>query len=54
MPVFPLSVKTVLLVPVQTVAAPAIDPATDAGFMVTVVADEFAVEHDPLWTTALN
>ena len=45
MPVFPLRVRTVLLVPVQTVVAPAIDPATEEGFTVTVVADEFAVEQ---------
>ena len=44
-PVLALRVRVVLFVPVQTVVAPAIDPATEAGFTVTVVVDEFAVEQ---------
>ena len=51
-PVFPLKVSTVLLVPVQTVAAPVILPAIDAGFTVIVTLDVLAAEQAPLVTTA--
>ena len=52
-PVLPLKVKTVLLVPVQTVAAPLMLPETDAGFTVIVTLDVVAEEQTPLVTTAL-
>ena len=46
-PVFPLKVKSVLFVPVQTVVAPSIVPATDAGSSVTVtVAVELVEQGD--------
>ena len=51
-PVFPLKVKTVLLVPVQTVAAPLMLPATDAGVTVIVTLDVVAEEQTPLVATA--
>jgi hypothetical protein len=35
-PIFPLNVNTVLFVPEQTVAPPAIDPPTLAGLTVTI------------------
>ena len=52
-PVLPLSVSTVLFVPVQTVAAPLIVPATEAGLTVTVALAVLAAVHTPLVTTAL-
>ena len=52
-PVLPLKVRTVLLVPVQTVVAPAIDPATEAGFTVIVTLEVVAEEQTPLVETAL-
>ena len=52
-PVCPLKVNTVELVPVQTVALPAIVPPTDAGLTVTVAVALFAAAQDPLVTTAL-
>ena len=52
-PVLPLKVKTVLLVPVQTVAAPVMLPATEAGLTVIVTLDVVAEEQAPLVTTAL-
>ena len=53
LPVCPLKVNTVELVPVQTVALPAIVPPTDAGLTVTVAVALFAAVQDPLVTTAL-
>jgi hypothetical protein len=52
-PVLPESVKVVLLLPVHTVAAPVIVPATDIGFTVTVALAVLAAAHTPLVTTAL-
>jgi hypothetical protein len=52
-PVLPDSVKVVLFVPVQTVAAPAMVPATDTGFTVMVALGELAAVQTPLVTTAL-
>ena len=53
MPVFPLKVKVVLLVPVQTVAAPLILPETEVGVTFITTPDEVAEEQTPLVTTAL-
>jgi hypothetical protein len=52
-PVLPESVSTVLLLPVHTVAAPLMVPATDIGFTVMVALDVVTEEHTPLVTTAL-
>jgi hypothetical protein len=52
-PVLPESVKVVLFVPVQTVAAPLIVPATDTGFTVMVALALLVELHTPLVTTAL-
>ena len=52
LPVLPLKVSTVLLVPVQTVVAPLMLPATDAGVTVIVTLDVVAAEQVPLVTTA--
>ena len=52
-PVLPLRVNTVLLVPVQTVVAPVIDPATEVGFTVIVTLEVVAEEQTPLVETAL-
>ena len=52
-PVLPLRVRVVLLVPVQTVVAPAMLPATEAGFTVIVTLDVAPEEHTPLVETAL-
>jgi len=52
-PVLPESVSVVLLLPVHTVAAPLMVPATDTGFTVMVALDVVADEHAPLVTTAL-
>ena len=51
-PVFPLKVSTVLLVPVQTVAAPVMLPATDVGLTAIVTLEVVAELHAPLVTTA--
>ena len=51
-PVFPLKVSTVLLVPVQTVAAPVMFPATDAGVTDIVTLEVVADEQTPFVTTA--
>ena len=51
-PVCPLSVSVVELVPVQTLAEPAIEPPTEAGLTVTVAELLFAVAQLPLCTTA--
>ena len=51
-PVFPLNVKVVLLVPLQTVAAPLMLPATLAGFTVIVTLEVVAEAQAPLVTTA--
>ena len=48
-----LNVKTVELVPVQTVVPPEIDPPTEVGDTVTVAVALFAAEHAPLVITAL-
>jgi hypothetical protein len=49
LPVFPESVKTVLLASGHTDVAPAIEPATDAAFTVTVsVAAALAQPPEPL------
>ena len=45
-PVLPLSVKVVLLVPVQTVASPAIDPPTEEPLIVTVTGSRDVDVHD--------
>ncbi len=52
-PVCPLKVKAVELVPVQTVALPAMVPPTDAGLTVTVAVALFAAAQEPLVITAL-
>ena len=52
-PVLPFKVNTVLLVPVQTVAAPLMLPATDAGVTVIVTLAVVAEEQTPFVTTAL-
>ena len=51
-PVFPLKVSTVLLVPLQTVVAPVMLPATDAGVTVIVTLEVFAGAQTPLVITA--
>ena len=51
-PVFPLKVKTVLLVPVQTVVAPLMLPETDVGLTAIVTLEVVAELHTPLVTTA--
>ena len=53
LPVWPLKVNTVELVPVQTVALPAMVPPTDAGLTVTVAVVELAAAQAPLVITAL-
>jgi len=52
-PVFPLKVSVVELVPVQTVALPAIVPPTEAGETVTVAVALLAAAQTPLVITAL-
>ena len=52
-PVYPLKVRVVEFVPVQTVAPPAIDPPTDAGVTVMVAVALFAAAQTPLVMTAL-
>ncbi|MEQ9490909.1 MAG: hypothetical protein RIM72_18175, partial [Alphaproteobacteria bacterium] len=52
LPVWPLSVKVVLFVPLHTVAPPEILPPTDPGPTVTVAVLLFAELQDPLVTTA--
>ena len=52
-PVYPLKVKVVEFVPVQTVALPAIFPPTEAGETVMVAVALFTSEHAPLVITAL-
>ena len=52
-PILPLKVNTVLLVPVQTVAAPVMLPATEVGFTAIVTLEVVADEQTPLVTTAL-
>ncbi len=52
-PVYPLKVKIVELVPVQTVALPAIDPPTAVGMAVMVAVVLLSAAHAPLVTTAL-
>ena len=47
-PVCPLKVNVVLLVPEQTVAAPATVPPSDTGVILTVAAALFAGEQTPL------
>ena len=51
-PVLPLSVNVVLFVPVQTVVAPPIVPATLVGLTVMVDTDEISLLQTPLVTTA--
>ena len=51
-PVFPLNVKVVLLVPLQTVPAPLMLPAMLAGFTVIVTLGVVAEVQLPLVTTA--
>lgn len=51
-PVWPDKVNMVLLVPEHTAALPAILPPTDVGLTVTVIYDELASAHAPLFTTA--
>jgi len=52
-PVYPLNVKVVEFVPVQTVALPAIVPPTDTGETVTVAEALFAVAQTLLLMIAL-
>ena len=52
-PACPLKVNTVLFVPEQTLALPAIVPPTDAGKTVTVAVVLYAAAHEPFVTTAL-
>ena len=52
LPVFPLKVKTVLLMPEQTVVAPLMLPATDTGLTEIVTDVVVANEQTPLVTTA--
>ena len=52
-PVWPLKVRIVLLVPVQTAVAPAMLPATDVGLTVIVMLDVVSELQAPLVTTAL-
>ena len=47
---FPLKVKRVLLVPLQTVLAPLILPATDTGFTAIVLLALVSAAHTPLVT----
>jgi hypothetical protein len=53
-PVCPLKVRVPLVDPEQIVVPPLTLPPTDAGFTVTVVADEVAEAQEPLCTTARN
>ncbi len=53
LPVLPDKVKAVELVPVHTVAPPAILPPTDAGDTVIVALDEKVESHTPDLITAL-
>ena len=53
-PVFPDKVNVPLVDPVHIVEPPLTLPPTELGITVTVTADEFALEHVPLCTTALN
>ena len=48
LPMFPLSVNVPLVDPEQMVEPPLTEPPTDAGSIVTVVVDEFALEQLPL------
>ena len=52
-PVFPLSVKVVLFVPLHAVDAPEMVPETDVDETVIVAEALFAAEQIPLVTTAL-
>ena len=52
LPVFPLRVRTVLFVPVQTVALPATVPPTEAGLIVTIAVVLGTTEHAPLVSMA--
>jgi hypothetical protein len=52
-PLLPVSVSIVLFVPVHTVSAPDMLPATDIGFTVTIALDEVAAEQTPLVATTL-
>ena len=51
-PLLPLNVKLVLFVPVQTVAAPLIEPGTERGLTVTAIEVVVDEEHGLLVTTA--
>ena len=53
LPVCPLKVNVVELMPVQTVALPAMVPPTDVGLTVTVAVALLAAEQAPLVITAL-
>ena len=50
-PVLPLNVNVVLLLPVQTVVAPPIVPATLVGLTVMVDTVDVSLLHTPLVTT---
>ena len=52
-PVIPLKVRVVLLVPVQTVVLPAMDPPIGPGVTVIATVALFASAQAPLVTTAL-
>ena len=52
LPLLPFNVKTVLLVPVQTLVAPLMLPATAAVFTLTTTFAVVAGEQTPLLKTA--
>ena len=53
-PVWPEMVKSLLVLPEQTVVPPVTVPPTEIGSTVTVVSAEFSAPQTPLWTVALN
>ena len=54
LPTLPERVRSPLVLPLHTLAAPVTVPPTEVGSTDTVVAVDVAVEQVPLWTTALN
>jgi hypothetical protein len=53
-PVWPAKVRSPLVLPEHTLAAPVTVPPTEVGSTVTVVVFELAAVQVPLCTTALN
>jgi hypothetical protein len=53
-PVWPAKVRSPLVLPEHTLAAPVTVPPTEVGSTDTVVGAEIAVEQAPLCTSALN